>query len=88
MNLNDTQAFLALDKQNMLSQIDALPDQMRLAWELGCASHLPAWDQVQQIAESKMSDLNCFTTEAAMRLVAGTARSMGITVEGNAPFNH
>ena len=46
------------------------------------------WDQVKEIAESKMSDLNCFTIEAAMHMVAGTARSMGITVEGNSPFNH
>ncbi|MDR0438221.1 MAG: 50S ribosomal protein L11 [Bacteroidales bacterium] len=44
------------------------------------------WDQVRTIAEAKMPDLNCFTTEAAMKMVAGTARSMGITVKGgNAP---
>ncbi len=47
-----------------------------------------SWEQVRQIAESKMSDLNCFTVEAAMQMVAGTARSMGITVEGPSPFNH
>ncbi len=47
-----------------------------------------SWDQVKQIAESKMADLNCFTVEAAMHMVAGTARSMGITVEGTSPFNH
>lgn len=46
------------------------------------------WDQVREIAEIKMSDLNCFTIESAMRMVAGTARSMGITVEGNSPFNN
>ncbi len=46
------------------------------------------WDQVREIAESKMTDLNCFTVESAMRMVAGTARSMGITVEGNSPFNN
>jgi len=40
------------------------------------------WDHVRTIAESKMTDLNCFTTEAAMSMVAGTARSMGITVKG------
>lgn len=45
-----------------------------------------SWDQVKQIAESKMTDLNCFTVEAAMRMVAGTARSMGITVKGASPF--
>ena len=44
------------------------------------------WDQVKQIAESKMSDLNCFTLEAAMKMVAGTARSMGISVKGASPF--
>lgn len=43
------------------------------------------WEQVRQIAESKMSDLNCFTVESAMSMVAGTARSMGITVEGERP---
>lgn len=46
------------------------------------------WDQVRLIAESKMSDLNCFTVESAMSMVAGTARSMGITVEGESPFTN
>jgi large subunit ribosomal protein L11 len=40
------------------------------------------WDQVKAIAEDKMSDLNCFTIDAAMTMVAGTARSMGVTVKG------
>ena len=40
-----------------------------------------SWDQVKTIAEDKLVDLNCFTVESAMRMVAGTARSMGITVE-------
>ena len=44
------------------------------------------WEQVQKIAEDKMTDLNAFTVESAMKMVAGTARSMGITVSGNAPF--
>jgi large subunit ribosomal protein L11 len=44
------------------------------------------WDQVKTIAEDKMPDLNAFTVESAMRMVAGTARSMGITVEGTSPF--
>ncbi|MGO2295073.1 MAG: 50S ribosomal protein L11 [Psychroflexus halocasei] len=44
------------------------------------------WDQVKAIAEDKMQDLNAFTIESAMKMVAGTARSMGITVKGNAPF--
>lgn len=43
------------------------------------------WDQVKAIAEDKMPDLNCFTIESAMRMVAGTARSMGITVKGPFP---
>ena len=45
------------------------------------------WDQVKAIAEDKMPDLNCFTVESAMRLIAGTARSMGITVTGEFPAN-
>lgn len=44
------------------------------------------WDQVKAIAESKMPDLNCFTVESAMSMVAGTARSMGIKVEGENPL--
>lgn len=44
------------------------------------------WDQVKTIAETKMPDLNAFTVESAMKMVAGTARSMGITVSGNAPW--
>ncbi len=47
-----------------------------------------SWDQVKAIAEDKMSDLNCFTVESAMRMVAGTARSMGITVDGDFPVNN
>ena len=45
------------------------------------------WDQIKQIAEDKLPDLNCFTVESAMKLVAGTARSMGITVSGPSPFD-
>lgn len=41
-----------------------------------------SWDQVKTIAEDKMQDMNCFTVESAMKMVAGTARSMGITVKG------
>ena len=44
------------------------------------------WEQVRQIAEAKMPDLNCFTIESAMSMVAGTARSMGITVTGENPL--
>ena len=45
-----------------------------------------SWEQVQKIAEDKMPDLNAFTLESATKMVAGTARSMGITVTGAAPF--
>ncbi|MCX2745053.1 50S ribosomal protein L11 [Mangrovivirga sp. M17] len=45
-----------------------------------------SWDQVKEIAETKMQDLNAFTVESAMRMVAGTARSMGIKVQGKAPW--
>ncbi|ALI99486.1 MULTISPECIES: 50S ribosomal protein L11 [Rufibacter] len=45
------------------------------------------WDQIREIAEIKMPDLNAFKVEAAMKLVAGTARSMGITVKGTAPWS-
>jgi large subunit ribosomal protein L11 len=44
------------------------------------------WDQVKEIAENKMTDLNCFTVESAMKMVAGTARSMGIHVLGTPPW--
>jgi large subunit ribosomal protein L11 len=44
------------------------------------------WDQIKAIADDKMQDLNSFTSEAAMSMIAGTARSMGITVTGDAPF--
>ncbi|MCC7302191.1 MAG: 50S ribosomal protein L11 [Bacteroidia bacterium] len=44
------------------------------------------WDQVKKIAEGKMSDLNCFTIESAMSMVAGTARSLGLNVEGPSPL--
>ena len=46
------------------------------------------WEQVKQIAEDKMTDLNCFEVEAAMKMVAGTARSMGITIKGDFPNNN
>jgi large subunit ribosomal protein L11 len=44
------------------------------------------WEQIRAIAQDKMPDLNCFTEESAMRMVAGTARSMGVTVSGQKPF--
>ena len=45
-----------------------------------------SWDQVQMIAAEKMPDLNCFTIDSAMKMIAGTARSMGINVTGQAPW--
>ena len=44
-----------------------------------------SWEQIEEIAKTKMVDMNCFTLDAAMRMVAGTARSMGITVVGEFP---
>ena len=46
------------------------------------------WEQVEVIAKDKMPDLNAFTVESAMKMVAGTARSMGINVTGDAPWNN
>ncbi|MDD3196073.1 MAG: 50S ribosomal protein L11 [Paludibacter sp.] len=46
------------------------------------------WDQVKQIAEDKMVDMNCFELSSAMKMVAGTARSMGISVKGSFPENN
>ena len=46
------------------------------------------WDQIKTIAEVKMPDLNAFTIESAMKMVAGTARSMGVRVSGVAPWNN
>ena len=45
-----------------------------------------SWDQVKTIAETKMPDLNAFRIEAAMKMVAGTARSLGVTISGTAPW--
>src|SRR5687767_11928620 len=45
-----------------------------------------SWDQVRKIAEDKMPDLNCFTIESAMSMVAGTARSLGMNITGNKPY--
>lgn len=47
-----------------------------------------SWEQVETIAKDKMSDLNAFTVDSAMKMVAGTARSMGINVTGDAPWNN
>jgi large subunit ribosomal protein L11 len=45
-----------------------------------------SWDDVKAIAENKMTDLNCFSVESGMKMVAGTARSMGLTVDGTPPW--
>ena len=45
-----------------------------------------SWDQIKVVAEDRMPDLNAFTIESAMKMVAGTARSMGVKVRGTAPF--
>ena len=47
-----------------------------------------SWEQVEAIAKDKMPDLNCFTLNSALKMVAGTARSMGLTVEGTAPWEN
>ena len=44
------------------------------------------WEQIRSVAENKIPDLNCFTLESAMSMVAGTARSMGVTVTGDSPL--
>jgi large subunit ribosomal protein L11 len=46
------------------------------------------WEQVRKIAEDKLPDMNCFTIESAMKMVAGTARSMGVNVTGEPPFKN
>jgi large subunit ribosomal protein L11 len=46
------------------------------------------WEQVRAIAENKMPDLNCFTIESAMSMVAGSARSLGFTVTGKSPLEN
>ena len=46
------------------------------------------WDQIEVIAKDKLPDMNCFTVESAMKMVAGTARSMGLNVEGKAPWEN
>jgi large subunit ribosomal protein L11 len=47
-----------------------------------------SWNQIETIAKDKMTDLNAFTLESAMKMIAGTARSMGLTVSGNAPWQN
>ena len=67
--------------------------QIKEAAKISTASAAPnrnkvgqiTWEQVEAIAKDKMSDMNCFTVESAMRMVAGTARSMGVSVVGEFP---
>ena len=47
-----------------------------------------SWSQVEEIAKDKMADLNAFSLNSAMKMVAGTARSMGLTVDGKAPWDN
>lgn len=47
-----------------------------------------SWDQIKKIAEDKMQDMNCFKVESAIKMVVGTARSMGISVTGDSPFQN
>ncbi len=61
-----------------LKKASSVPNRDKVA-------HL-SWDQVKQIAEAKMPDLNAFKIESAMRMIAGTARSMGIVVDGTPPW--
>jgi large subunit ribosomal protein L11 len=46
------------------------------------------WEQIEGIAKDKMPDMNCFTLESAMKMVAGTARSLGLNIEGDAPWKN
>jgi large subunit ribosomal protein L11 len=46
------------------------------------------WDQIRVIAQDKLPDMNCFTVESAMKMIAGTARSMGVNVTGTSPFSN
>ncbi|MDD7597013.1 50S ribosomal protein L11 [Prevotella sp. SGI.027] len=73
-------AAVQLKEMAKLKTASAQPNRQKVA--------SVTWDQVRTIAEDKMADLNCFTVESAMRLVAGTARSMGITVKGEFPGNN
>jgi large subunit ribosomal protein L11 len=73
-------AVQLLEAKTKLKGGSAEPNRVKLA--------SVSWDQVRQIAEGKMPDLNAFTVESAMKMVAGTARSMGINVQGKFPSNN
>ena len=78
---------LCLTMKKMIMQITLRPMGLMfmVIFFFSCSgekNHIPS----DVIAKDKMADLNCFTTESAMRMVAGTARSMGLTVDGAAPW--
>ncbi|MFO7873240.1 MAG: 50S ribosomal protein L11 [Bacteroidales bacterium] len=78
---------------NFIIKTPPVPVQLREAAKIKSGSAEPnrarvatiSWDKVRDIAEEKMPDLNCFTIESAMKMVAGTARSMGIRIKGERP---
>jgi large subunit ribosomal protein L11 len=71
-----------------------VPSQLKEVAKLKSGSSNPnlkkvatiSWEQVKGIAEGKIQDMNAFTIESAMSMIAGTARSMGIKIEGERPF--
>jgi len=77
-----------------ITKTPPVPVQIKEALKLKSGSAEPnrkkvgalSWDKVKEIAEGKMKDMNAFEVESAMSMVAGTARSMGITVDGERPF--
>jgi len=71
-------AAYLLMKSAKLKKASAEPNRVKVA--------TVSWDQVKEIADKKMPDLNAFTSKSAMRMIAGTARSMGIVVEGTPPW--
>jgi glucose/mannose-6-phosphate isomerase len=91
MNLNDSVAFQALDKDHMLAHIDGLPDQMGKAWELGSAAPLPAWTQVQQIVIAGMggsaigADLLAAYTLPSCRVPVMVHRDYGLPAWARGP---
>ncbi len=81
----DKSLILLLDTTGCNSVIGSQQTKRRFGRTQSKESAEVTWEQVQTIAEEKMTDLNCFTLESAMKMVAGTARSMGITVKGAFP---
>ncbi|MCH4896336.1 MAG: 50S ribosomal protein L11 [Marinifilaceae bacterium] len=79
---------------DFITKTPPVPVQIKEAVKLKSGSAEPnrkkvgsmTWDKVKEIAEGKMKDMNAFEVESAMSMVAGTARSMGVTVDGEKPF--